>query len=106
MVKYPFPARSPPPLAAGSERSLWSDMLLFSSIDSLTNGTRPLGSIKRKNSSEMQSYHKRLNNYEFETKLQRFLCEVGRIIVQWKLNSLESCDPCDLPRNLLYPRDA
>ncbi len=54
MVKCPFPARSPPPKAAGSERGLWSDMWLFSSIDSLTNGTRPLGSINRKNSSEMQ----------------------------------------------------
>ncbi len=54
MVKSSLPARSPPPKAAGSERNLWSDMLLLSSIDSLTNGTRPLGSINRKNSSEMQ----------------------------------------------------
>ena len=44
--------------------------------------------------------------FDFETKLQRLLCEVGRLIVQWKLNSLESRDPCDLPRYLLHQRDA
>ena len=44
--------------------------------------------------------------FDFETKLHGLLCEVGRLIVQWKLNSLESRDPCDLPRNLLHQRDA
>ena len=44
--------------------------------------------------------------FDFETKLQRLRCEVGRLIVQWKLNSLESRDPCDLPRDLLHQRDA
>jgi len=43
---------------------------------------------------------------EFETTLQRLLCEMGRRIVQWKLNSLESRQPRELPRNLLYERDA
>jgi len=44
--------------------------------------------------------------FDFETKLHGLLCEVGRLIVQWKLNSLESRDPCDLPRHLLHQRDA
>ncbi len=44
--------------------------------------------------------------FEFETKLQRLLCEMGRRIVQWKLNSLESRNPRDLPRSLLHQRDA
>jgi hypothetical protein len=44
--------------------------------------------------------------FEFETNLQQLLCEMGRRIVQWKLNSLESHHPCELPRSLLYQRDA
>ncbi len=44
--------------------------------------------------------------FEFETDLQRLLCEMGRIIVQWKLNSLDSRNPRDLPRSLLHERDA
>lgn len=44
--------------------------------------------------------------FEFETQLQRLLNEIGRIIVQWKLNVLESRDPRDLPRSLLYQGDA
>ena len=44
--------------------------------------------------------------FEFETKLQRLLCEMGRRIVQWKLNSLESRNPLDQPRSLLHQRDA
>lgn len=44
--------------------------------------------------------------FEFETNLQRLLCELGRRIVQWKLNSLESHDPCEVPGNLLHQRDA
>ena len=44
--------------------------------------------------------------FEFETKLQRLLCEMGRIIVQWKLNSLESPDRLDLPPRLLHQGDA
>jgi len=44
--------------------------------------------------------------FAFEIELQRLLCELGRRIVQWKLNSLESREPRDLPPNLLYLRDA
>jgi len=44
--------------------------------------------------------------FEFETELQQLLCEMGRRIVQWKLNSLESRHPGDLPASLLYQRDA
>ena len=44
--------------------------------------------------------------FEFETALQRLLCEMGRILVQWKLNSLDSRNSHDLPRSLLYQRDA
>jgi len=44
--------------------------------------------------------------FEFETKLQRLLCEMGRRIVQWKLNSIESRNRRDLPRSLLYQCDA
>ena len=44
--------------------------------------------------------------FEFESKLQRLLCEMGRRIVQWKLNSLESRHPSELPRTLFYQRDA
>ena len=44
--------------------------------------------------------------FEFETKLQRLLCEMGRRIIQWKLNSLESHNPLDQPRSLLHQRDA
>ena len=44
--------------------------------------------------------------FEFETELQQLLCEVGRRIVQWKLNSLESHDPRDLPQRVLYLRDS
>ena len=44
--------------------------------------------------------------FEFETNLQRLLCEMGRRIVQWKLNSLESHHPYELPRSLLHQRDA
>ena len=44
--------------------------------------------------------------FDFETKLQRLLCEMGRRIVQWKLNSIESRNPRDLPRSLLYQCDA
>ena len=44
--------------------------------------------------------------FEFETKLQQLLCEMGRRIVQWKLNALESHHPLDLPRSLLHQRDA
>ncbi len=44
--------------------------------------------------------------FEFETTLQRLLCEMGRRIVEWKLNSLESRQARELPRNLLHERDA
>jgi len=44
--------------------------------------------------------------FEFETNLQRLLCEVGRIIVQWKLNSLESRNRANLPLILLHQHDA
>lgn len=44
--------------------------------------------------------------FDFETKLQQLLCELGRRIVQWKLNSLESRNRRDLPRTLFYERDA
>lgn len=44
--------------------------------------------------------------FDFENKLQRLLCELGRRIVQWTLNSLESLEPRDLPRSLLYEHDA
>jgi len=44
--------------------------------------------------------------FDFETRLQQLLCEMGRIIVQWKLNSLESRCPSDLPRDLFYQHDA
>jgi len=44
--------------------------------------------------------------FEFENNLQRLLCEMGRRIVQWTLNSLESREPRDLPRSLLYEHDA
>lgn len=39
--------------------------------------------------------------FEFETKLREYLDEMGRIIVQWKLNSLSS-PPYDPPRILFY----
>ena len=39
--------------------------------------------------------------FEFETKLREYLDEVGRIIVQWKLNSLSS-PSYDPPRILFY----
>ena len=32
--------------------------------------------------------------FEFETTLREHLDEMGRIIVQWKLNSLSSTSPC------------
>jgi hypothetical protein len=44
--------------------------------------------------------------YDFENQLQRLLCEMGRKIVQWRLNSLESGDPHDLPPVLFYEGDA
>jgi len=44
--------------------------------------------------------------FEFENNLQRLLCEMGRRIVQWTLNSLESREPQDLLRSLLYEQDA
>ena len=44
--------------------------------------------------------------FEFETQLQRLLCEVGRRIVEWKLNLLESRNRHDLPRSLLHQREA
>jgi hypothetical protein len=44
--------------------------------------------------------------FEFESNLQRLLCEMGRRIVQWTLNSLESREPQSLPQSLLYERDA
>ena len=44
--------------------------------------------------------------FDFENQLQRLLCEMGRKIVQWTLNSLESGVPHDLPPVLLYAGDA
>ena len=44
--------------------------------------------------------------FEFETQLQRLLCEVSRRIVEWKLNLLESRNRHDLPRSLLHQREA
>lgn len=44
--------------------------------------------------------------FDFENHLQRLLCEMGRRIVQWTLNSLESGVPRDLPPVLLYEEDA
>jgi hypothetical protein len=44
--------------------------------------------------------------FDFENHLQRLLCEMGRKIVQWTLNSLESDVPQDLPPRLLYAGDA
>lgn len=44
--------------------------------------------------------------FEFEIELQRLLCELGRRIVEWKLNSLESHQPKDLPASLLHQGDA
>ena len=44
--------------------------------------------------------------FEFEIELQRLLSELGRRIVQWKLNSLESRQPNDLLASLLHQGDA
>jgi len=44
--------------------------------------------------------------FDFENHLQRLLCEMGRKIVQWTWNSLESGVPQDLPPVLLYTGDA
>lgn len=44
--------------------------------------------------------------FDFEHNLQRLLNEVGRTIVEWKLNALESPRAAELPTCLLYQRDA
>ncbi len=51
MVKRLLPAAKS---GGGEEARAWEWHVALSSIDSLTNGTRPLGSINRKNSSEIQ----------------------------------------------------
>jgi hypothetical protein len=40
--------------------------------------------------------------YEFETRLQAWLRELGRIIVEWTFNHLEPRDPKDMPNQMAF----
>lgn len=43
---------------------------------------------------------------QFEWELQRLLCKLGRIVVQWTLNRLEPEKQADMPRVVFWERDA
>jgi hypothetical protein len=43
---------------------------------------------------------------DFERQLKQLLDEIGRLIVQWRLNRLESRSRADMPPSLFWERDA